>query len=94
MFPRKINVEFVTVRSRDFTDMRVWERGAGPTLACGTGACATVVASVSERVDRPDSDGFAERRRFADRMERRRQSCLYDGTSSRSVSAVRYKEHA
>ncbi|QYR23691.1 diaminopimelate epimerase [Paenibacillus sp. sptzw28] len=46
MFPRKINVEFVTVRSSDFTDMRVWERGAGPTLACGTGACATVVASV------------------------------------------------
>ncbi|MFC5652123.1 diaminopimelate epimerase [Paenibacillus solisilvae] len=46
LFPRKINVEFVTVLSRDFTDMRVWERGAGPTLACGTGACATVVASV------------------------------------------------
>ncbi|MDQ0059567.1 diaminopimelate epimerase [Paenibacillus harenae] len=46
MFPRKINVEFVTVNSRTHTDMRVWERGAGPTLACGTGACATVVASV------------------------------------------------
>ncbi|MFC4778365.1 diaminopimelate epimerase [Paenibacillus sp. GCM10023252] len=46
MFPRKINVEFVTVKSRSHTDMRVWERGAGPTLACGTGACATVVASV------------------------------------------------
>ncbi|MBB3110475.1 diaminopimelate epimerase [Paenibacillus phyllosphaerae] len=46
MFPRKTNVEFVTVRSRDYTDMRVWERGAGPTLACGTGACATLVSSV------------------------------------------------
>ncbi|MFC4100984.1 diaminopimelate epimerase [Paenibacillus xanthanilyticus] len=46
MFPRKINVEFTTVRSRDYADMRVWERGAGPTLACGTGACATLVASV------------------------------------------------
>ncbi|MFC4811764.1 diaminopimelate epimerase [Paenibacillus sp. GCM10023250] len=46
LFPRKINVEFVTVRAKDRTDMRVWERGAGPTLACGTGACATVVASV------------------------------------------------
>jgi diaminopimelate epimerase len=46
MFPRKINVEFVTVNSRDQADMRVWERGAGPTLACGTGACATLVASV------------------------------------------------
>ncbi|REK76380.1 diaminopimelate epimerase [Paenibacillus paeoniae] len=46
MFPRKINVEFVTVNSRSQADMRVWERGAGPTLACGTGACATLVASV------------------------------------------------
>jgi diaminopimelate epimerase len=46
MFPRKVNVEFVTVKSRDYADMRVWERGAGPTLACGTGACATLVASV------------------------------------------------
>lgn len=46
LFPRKINVEFVTVTSRDYADMRVWERGAGPTLACGTGACATLVSSV------------------------------------------------
>ncbi len=45
LFPRKVNVEFVTVHSRSHVDMRVWERGAGPTLACGTGACATVVAS-------------------------------------------------
>lgn len=53
LFPRKINVEFVTVKSRAHTDMRVWERGAGPTLACGTGACATVVASVlTEATDR------------------------------------------
>ncbi|MFE5319682.1 diaminopimelate epimerase [Paenibacillus sp. NPDC056579] len=46
LFPRRTNVEFVTVKSSDFMDMRVWERGAGPTLACGTGACATLVASV------------------------------------------------
>ena len=46
LFPRKINVEFATVKSRNHIDMRVWERGAGPTLACGTGACATLVASV------------------------------------------------
>lgn len=45
-FPRKINVEFATVTRRDRVEMRVWERGAGPTLACGTGACATLVASV------------------------------------------------
>lgn len=46
LFPRKINVEFATVKSCNHIDMRVWERGAGPTLACGTGACATLVASV------------------------------------------------
>lgn len=46
LFPRKINVEFATVRNRNRVDMRVWERGAGPTLACGTGACATLVSSV------------------------------------------------
>jgi len=46
LFPRKINVEFAKVNSRSQVDMRVWERGAGPTLACGTGACATLVASV------------------------------------------------
>lgn len=46
LFPRKTNVEFTTVRSRSHLDMRVWERGAGPTLACGTGACAALVASV------------------------------------------------
>ncbi|MDH6368226.1 diaminopimelate epimerase [Paenibacillus sp. PastF-3] len=46
MFPRKVNVEFATVLDRGRVDMRVWERGAGPTLACGTGACATLVSSV------------------------------------------------
>jgi len=45
-FPKKINVEFVTIYNRNHIEMRVWERGAGPTLACGTGACATLVASV------------------------------------------------
>jgi diaminopimelate epimerase len=46
LFPKKINVEFATVLSRSRIDMRVWERGAGPTLACGTGACATLAAAV------------------------------------------------
>lgn len=46
LFPRKINVEFASVNTRSQVDMRVWERGAGPTLACGTGACATLVSSV------------------------------------------------
>ena len=45
-FPRKTNVEFVTVKDREHLRMRVWERGSGETLACGTGACATLVAAV------------------------------------------------
>ena len=45
-FPRKINTEFVEVKSRTHARMRVWERGAGITLACGTGTCATLVAGV------------------------------------------------
>ncbi len=44
-FPNKTNVEFVTINDRKNITMRVWERGAGETLACGTGACASVVAS-------------------------------------------------
>lgn len=46
LFPKKTNVEFVTVQSDKELEMRVWERGVGQTLACGTGACATGVASV------------------------------------------------
>lgn len=45
-FPRKTNTEFVTVRDRSHMRMRVWERGAAVTLACGTGSCATLVAGV------------------------------------------------
>lgn len=45
-FPDKINTEFVQVLSRTEINMRVWERGSGETLACGTGTCAAVVACV------------------------------------------------
>jgi len=46
LFPNRINTEFVKVCSKNRLIMRVWERGSGETLACGTGACASVVASV------------------------------------------------
>ncbi len=46
MFPERINTEFVHVVSDTELDMRVWERGSGETLACGTGSCAVTVASV------------------------------------------------
>jgi len=45
LFPRRTNVEFVMVKDRTHLRMRVWERGAGETMACGTGACATLVAA-------------------------------------------------
>ncbi len=46
LFPERTNVEFVKVIARDCLRMRVWERGSGETLACGTGACASLVAAV------------------------------------------------
>ncbi|MBD2387626.1 diaminopimelate epimerase [Cylindrospermum sp. FACHB-282] len=53
VFPQRTNTEFIQVVSRDYLKMRVWERGAGITLACGTGACAALVAGVlTERCDR------------------------------------------
>lgn len=46
IFPRRTNAEFAYVESRSSVYMRVWERGTGETLACGTGTCATVVAGI------------------------------------------------
>jgi len=46
LFPRRTNTEFVQIVDRHHVKMRVWERGSGETLACGTGCCATVVACV------------------------------------------------
>ena len=45
-FPKRINTEFVKVIDEHTVEMRVWERGTGETLACGTGACASVVACI------------------------------------------------
>ena len=67
VFPAKTNTEFVQVLSPTHLKMKVWERGAGPTLACGTGACALTVAAVlagkAERsctVSLPGGDLFIE----------------------------------
>lgn len=46
LFPEKTNVEFIKIKSRNEMDLRVFERGCGITLACGTGACASVVAAI------------------------------------------------
>lgn len=53
LFPKKTNTEFVEVKDRRHVRMRVWERGAAVTLACGTGSCATVVAGIlNDKLDR------------------------------------------
>ena len=46
LFPQRINTEFIRVMDDHTLQMRVWERGSGETFACGTGACAAVVAAV------------------------------------------------
>ena len=45
-FPKRTNTEFVKVLDKNTVEMRVWERGTGETLACGTGCCATAVACI------------------------------------------------
>ncbi len=54
-FPRRVNVEFVQKISDDKLRMRVWERGSGVTLACGTGACASAAAAASLGICRKDA---------------------------------------
>lgn len=57
-FPARTNVEFVQVMSPSHLKMKVWERGAGPTLACGTGACAlTVAAILADKIPRSGEEG-------------------------------------
>lgn len=53
IFPKRANIEFLEVLDRKTANMRVWERGAGETLACGTGTCACVAAAVlNQKMDR------------------------------------------
>ena len=55
LFPDGVNAEFVEVISEEKIRMRVWERGSGITLACGTGSCASVAACVKEGICKPDT---------------------------------------
>jgi diaminopimelate epimerase len=50
MFPARVNVEFAQIIDKGRIRMRVWERGVGITLACGTGACATAVAAIRKKL--------------------------------------------
>ena len=55
-FPGGVNVEFVQIERRNELRMRVWERGSGVTLACGTGACASAAAAVQRGECDPDTE--------------------------------------
>ena len=56
VFPERINTEFVEILDKNHLKMRVWERGSGETLACGTGACAAAVASVMNGICSKNSE--------------------------------------
>ena len=56
LFPNRTNTEFAAVLSDEKIRMRVWERGAGETLACGTGACATLAAACTRGMTRPKAE--------------------------------------
>ena len=56
LFPERVNAEFVRVVSRTALRMRVWERGSGETLACGTGACAAAAAAIANGLCDEDTD--------------------------------------
>ena len=69
-FPQRVNAGYMQVVDRANIRLRVWERGAGETLACGTGACAAVVAGIRRGLlDRRGARGDA-RRRADDRVAR------------------------
>lgn len=56
LFPERVNTEFVNVIDEKTLKMRVWERGSGETMACGTGACAVAVAAVENGICKKDTD--------------------------------------
>ncbi len=56
LFPNRTNTEFAKILARDRIRMRVWERGAGETMACGTGACATLAAAVANGLTERSAD--------------------------------------
>ena len=55
-FPERVNTEFIRVVNPSVIKMRVWERGSGETMACGTGACAAAAAAIANGLCQPDRD--------------------------------------
>ncbi len=84
-FPKRINTEFVHCIDRQTVEMRVWERGSGETLACGTGACAVAVSSILNNLTDTQVTVKLSRWRLADRMGQRKGSCIYDRTCNSCI---------
>ena len=92
LFPKRTNVEFAQVFNKNETRVRVWERGCGETLACGTGACATVVAGSllgktgnKVRVHLPGGDlevEYAEHLFLSGQVESVYEGKLFEGVKS------------
>ena len=82
LFPNRINVEFAQVIDRSHIRMRVWERGIGVTLACGTGACATAGGGGAARPRRSQGRGAAGWRQAYRSNGAKRRSCADDRPAS------------
>ncbi len=79
LFPQRANISLAQVFSRDAIRLKVWERGTGLTLACGTAACATLVAAARAGLERKARDHFAAGRRSRRRMARRDDHIILTG---------------
>ena len=84
-FPRRANIEFVRINRPDEVTMRVWERGSGETLACGTGACAVVVAGVLTGRTQRRIVAHSAGRQFALALVGSRQSRVLDRAGRRGI---------
>jgi diaminopimelate epimerase len=80
-FPERINTEFVTVIDENRIRMRVWERGSGETLGCGTGACAAVVASALNGYVKEETDVILAGGRLKVKWDRKRNEVILRGTA-------------
>lgn len=85
-FPDRTNTEFVEVVDRGHVNMRVWERGSGETLACGTGACATVVACILNGLTDDEVRVTLLGGRSSDPLGQRKRHGIYGRTGSGSIS--------
>tara|TARA_Y100001968_G_C19253933_1_gene665812 strand:- start:65 stop:934 length:870 start_codon:yes stop_codon:yes gene_type:complete len=82
-FPNKTNVHFINIRDRSNIDVVVWERGAGPTLACGTGACACLVASYKLGLSESKADIYLPGGKLKIKWDQTNNSVIMTGTAEK-----------